>query len=159
MANIDLKQGGATAGLGMAATAAPGIVSVRVTGAQAAAAKGSALAAADIIYVADIPAGTVVSGATLNVITADTGTTLTFDLGDGTAADEWVDGADGTSTGYAAQGTNGIFDQRKFYSSADVLDLKIATASSASDDWEVEILFEMADYTGNPRAKSAKDVA
>ena len=35
MANIDLKQGGATAGLGMAATATPGIVSVRVTGAQA----------------------------------------------------------------------------------------------------------------------------
>ena len=159
MANINLKQGGSAAGLGMCATATPGIVSVRVTGAQAAAAKGSALAAADIIYVADIPAHTMVRGVTLAVKTADTGTTLTFDLGDAGSADEFVDGADGTTAGYYVQGTNGLFDVAKLYAAADVIDLTVKTIGSANDDWEVEILFEVADYTGNPRAKSAKDVA
>ena len=57
------------------------------------------------------------------------------------------------------QGTNGLFDVSKLYASADVIDLTVKTLSGANDDWEVEILFEMADYTGNPRAKSAKDVA
>ena len=48
MATIDLKQGDSTAGLQVCPTAQPGVVSIRVTGAQAAAAKGSALAAADV---------------------------------------------------------------------------------------------------------------
>lgn len=157
MATVDLKQGGSTAGLQMCPTAQPGVVSIRVRGADAAAAKGSALAAADIIEVMDIPAGVVVSNATINVRTADTGTTLTFDLGDTATADEWVDGADGTTAGYKAQGTNGVFSQSILYTSASVLELAIITATAANDDWEVEVLAELTDYTGNPRAQAAKD--
>ena len=157
MANIDMKRGGSVVGFSDTSQATPGVVSIKLTGADAVAAKGGALAANDIIYVCDIPAGARISGATLNVITADTGTTLTFDLGDGTAADEWVDGADGTTTGFAAEGTNGVFSQQKLYTSADVLDLKVATASSADDNWEVEVLFELVDYSGNPRAKTLKE--
>lgn len=157
MATIDLKQGGSAAGLEVRPTAQPGVVSVKVRAADAVAAKGSALAAADIIEIMDIPAGTAVGFATLNVVTADTGTTLTFDLGDTATADEFVDGADGTTTGYKAQGTNGVFSQKILYSSASTLELLVATATSANDDWEVDVLFEVTDYSGNPRARAAKD--
>jgi len=152
-----LKQGGTGAGLGNFNTKQPGVVSVRLRGADAADAKGSALAANDLIQVCTIPAGTTVGFATLNVLTADTGTTLTFDLGDGSTADEFVDGADGTTAGFAAQGTNGVFSQKILYTSADVLQLKVVTASSANDDWEVEVLFEVTDYNSKPRPQSAKD--
>ena len=157
MATVNMIQGGSVAGLAWTPSAQPGIVSVRLRGADAATTKGSALAASDVIQVLTIPAGTVLAGATLYVRTADTGTTLTMDLGDGTAADEWVDGVDATATGYAAQGTNGIFDQRKLYTSADTLKITIATLSSANDDWEVEVLAQFVDYSGNPRARAAKD--
>lgn len=157
MATIDLKQGGSTGIVNYCPTAQPGVVSIRITGADAAAAKGSALAATDVIEVMDLRVGCTEAYATINVRTADTGTTLTVDLGDGTAADEWVDGADFTSTGFKAQGTNGIFDQKKLVTSADVLKLTIATATAANDDWEAEILVELTDYTGNPRARAAKD--
>lgn len=158
MATINLIQGQNYAGLAVRPTAQPGVVSIRVTGAEAAAAKGSALAAADVINILNLPAGTTAAYGTVNVRKADSGTTLTVDLGDGTAADEWVDGADATTTGYKAQGTNGVFDQKKLYTAADTLFLTIATASAANDDWEIEVLIEITDYTGNPRARVAKDV-
>ena len=157
MATIDMKQGGSSAGLQVRPTAQPGVVSIKIRGADAATAKGSSLAAADVIQVLDLPAGITEAYATINVITADTGTTLTMDLGDATAADEWVDGADITTTGFKAQGTNGIFDQKKLVTSADVLKLTIATLSAANDDWELEVLVELTDMSGNPRARSAKD--
>lgn len=159
MADINLKQGGSAVGLGTAGTAQPGVVSVVLKGSDAAAAKGSALAANDIIFVADIPAKCTVGNAMVRVLSADTGTTLTFDLGDATAADEWVDGVDGTTAGDSSQGTNGVFDQVKYYASADVLDLKIASASAAADDWIVEVLYVLTDYSGNPRVRTAKDAS
>lgn len=157
MATINLKQGGSTAGLEVRPTAQPGVVSIRVRGADAATAKGSALAAADVIQVMDLPAGATLAFVTLNVRTADTGTTLTMDVGDATAADEWVDGADATATGFKAQGTNGIFFNKKLVTTADTLDITLVTLTAAGDDWEVEVLAEVTDYNGKPRARSAKD--
>ena len=50
-----------------------------------------------------------------------------------------------------------MFSQKILYTSADVLQLKVVTASSANDDWEVEVLFEVTDYNSKPRPQSAKD--
>ena len=152
-----LKAGDTTAGLGVSATAQPALVSVRIRAADAVTSKGSALAANDLIAVATIPANTSVGNATYNVLTADSGTTLTIDLGTTSVADEFVDGNDCTATGVAAAGTNGVFSQRILYTTADVLYLKVATASSASDDWEIEVFFEVCDYTSKPRGRAAKD--
>lgn len=157
MATVDEKQGGTAAGLYQRPTATPGVVSIIIRGADAAATKTSALAAADIIEAMTIPAGTSVGFVTMNVLTADTGTTLTFDLGTTATGDLYVDGADGTTTGLKAEGTNGTFDAKEIFTSASVLELLVATASSAADDWVVEILAEVTDYTGNPRPRSAKD--
>ena len=159
MADIDLKQGGNTAGLSIRPTAQPGIVSIRVTGKDAVAANGgNDLAANDTIQLMDLPAGTTVAYGTLNVRKADSGTTLTFDLGDATDADRWVDGADITTTGFKAQGTSGIFDQKILITSAASLQLTIATLTAAEDDWEMEALIEITDFTGNPRVAPAKDI-
>ena len=155
---INAKQGGSVAGFADSAGAPVKVQSIRVTKDQLTTAKGSALAANDVFYLMDIPAGTALSAVTCNVLTA-AGGTLTLDIGDGTAADEWVDGADATSTGYKAQGASGILSQTKVYAAADTLDLKIATESSSTGNWEVEVLFMYAEYIGSPRAKSAKDVA
>jgi len=156
---INLKQGGASAGLGVSPTAQPGIVSIKVTSAMCVAAKGSAIAAGDVFYLMDIPAGTVIGGVTMNQKVVATGTALTFDLGDSASADEFVDGADAKVLGFKAQGTNGLFDVRKLYTAATTMDLTIKTESSSASEWEAEVLFEYVSYQGNPRAKSAKDVA
>lgn len=119
--------------------------SVFVTGAAALAAKGSALAAADVIQFLDIPPKTVVLGALIDVITADTGTTATVDLGYGGNVDVFSDGVDiSGSTGMGALGTNGkVITSAALFTVADTLDLTLATYSGSNDDWviRVEVLF------------------
>ena len=120
---------------------------VQVTGAAAAAAKGSALAATDIIQAIDLPADTLVIGATAKMTTADTGTTLTFDIGTG-GGDTFVDGGDGTTAGYLAEGTNGKLSANgEVVAAADTLDITVATASSANDDWVMEVTAFVMDIT------------
>lgn len=155
MATIDMKQGGSAAGRGWSATSQPGVVSIRVRAADVVTAKGSALAASDVIQLMDLPANTRYGHATIEVITADSGTALTGNLGD-TDADAFIAAGDLTATGIVAEGT-GTFDLTKIAASADVLALTLVTVTSAGDDWEIDVLIEVADYTGNPRAIAAKD--
>jgi hypothetical protein len=156
MATIDMKKGGTAAGLSWTPTAQPGVVSIRLRAADAVTAKGGALAASDIIEVLTIPAGTSYGKATINVITADTGSALTCNLGDTAAAATYIAAGDLTATGIVAEGT-GAFDVTQIAAAATVLEVALVTVTSAGDDWEIDVLVEICDYTGNPRAKSAKD--
>ncbi len=123
-----------------------------VTGAEAAAEKGSALAAADVIQFMDIPANTVVHWARLYVLTGDTGTTLTMDLGYGSNVDVFTDGASAVTAAEAAWGalgTNGKMNgtTTNLFTAADTLDIVLATESASNDDWVVQVVVCMSDLS------------
>ncbi len=93
----------------------------------------------DIFQLIEIPAGTLVLFAGAEVEKAFTGS-CTLDM-DFAAGDDMIDGADITSTGFCAEGTNGqsndvttgaasLFTQ--FQSSTDTIDCKIAGAAPAT---------------------------
>jgi len=93
----------------------------------------------DIFQLIEIPAGTLVLFAGAEVEKAFTGS-CTLDM-DFAAGDDMIDGADITSTGYCAEGSNGqsndvttgaasLFTQ--FQSSTDTIDCKIAGAAPAT---------------------------
>ena len=93
----------------------------------------------DIFQLIEIPAGTLVLFAGAEVEKAFT-SSCTLDM-DFAAGDDMVDGADITSTGYCAEGSNGqsndvttgaasLFTQ--FQSSTDTIDCKIAGAAPAT---------------------------
>lgn len=110
-------------------------VSKTVSLATAATTRGSNLVATDVIEVLQIPAGTMVLGAGVEVVTGTTSvaSAATFDLGYGGSVDIYADGFSPMTTGYAAAGTNGavgVGNSRRF-SSADTLDLTLVTAPAA----------------------------
>ena len=93
----------------------------------------------DIFQLIEIPAGTLVLFAGAEVEKAFTGS-CTLDM-DFAAGDDMIDGADITSTGYCAEGSNGqsndvttgaasLFTQ--FQSATDTIDCKIAGAAPAT---------------------------
>ena len=93
----------------------------------------------DIFQLIEIPAGTLVLFAGAEVEKAFTGS-CTLDM-DFAAGDDMIDGADITSTGFCAEGSNGqsndvttgaasLFTQ--FQSSTDTIDCKIAGAAPAT---------------------------
>lgn len=128
----------------------PYIVWKTVTGAAARAAKGSALASADVIEFLNIPANTQVMWARMYVQTADTGTTATADLGYGGNVDVFSDGVDiSGSTGWGALGTNGKINgtTANLFTSADTLDIVLATYSGSNDDWVVQIAVQLCDLS------------
>lgn len=133
----------------------PYAITNRITGAAAKAANGDVgLAAADTVEAIAIPANTMLIEAWLNVITADTGTTLTFDLGQtGGDVDKWVDGADGTTAGLAAVT---VTASGTAFPTADNIDLLVATESAANDDWIVEVGALVLDATAVPVPDKAK---
>ena len=123
-----------------------------VTGAAAAAAKGSALAANDVIEFLDIPANTIVHWARLYVTTGDTGTTLTMDLGYGSNVDVFTDGASAVAAAegaWGALGTNGKINgtTSNLFTAADTLDIVLASESSSNDDWVVQVVACMSDLS------------
>ena len=105
----------------------------QVTAAAAVAAKGSALAATDVIQAIDIPVDSLIVGAAAKMSTADSGTTLTFDIGVG-GGDTFVDGGDGTTAGWLAEGTNGkLTANGRVVSTTDTVDITVASATAAGD--------------------------
>lgn len=98
MANVDVASGinGGYHQAGVANLKMPYVQSVTFDWATAVTAKGSALAAADVIQCMDIPAGTMVLGGSIKKVEAPTGTVsaATLDLGTGVDVDAWVDGFD-----------------------------------------------------------------
>lgn len=102
---------------------------------DAEASKGSALAAADVIQVIDVPAQSVILAAGIEVITAQSGSSvLTFDLGvTGGDVDNFVDGFDAVAAvagDYASQPV--AYAPVVIGNTADTLDVLIASLTTTN---------------------------
>ncbi len=102
-------------------------------------AAGNTIADGDVFQMLEIPAGTLVLNAGAEVMKAFTGScTLDMDFGGG---DDIIDGADITSTGYCAAGSNGQTNTvvgsaastyTQFIGTTDTIDCTIAGAAAAT---------------------------
>ena len=102
-------------------------------------AAGNSISDGDVFQMLEIPAGTLVLNAGAEVMSAFTGScTLDMDFGGG---DDIIDGADITSTGYCAAGSNGQTNTvvgsaastyTQFIGTADTIDCTIAGAAAAT---------------------------
>jgi hypothetical protein len=132
MATVTTLAAGATAG--RTAGSVPYLVDKVIDFAAAATAKGSALAAADVIECISVPANTCVLNAGFEVITVAGGESsdTTYDLGTGVDADVFVDGFDGDAAAAGAYAQNAAaFQPIVVGATADTIDLTIATATTA----------------------------
>lgn len=152
MATVDMTSGVNTLHPTRAGnTSLPYLVEVNLDIAEAATEKGSALAAADVIKVIDVPAGTLVLAAGIQVTTetTDTQTDVTVDLGiTGVDADAFVDGydLDAASAGaYASQPA--AYQPIVVGATADTIDLLIATATAAPTAGELRIWAVLQDIS------------
>ena len=102
-------------------------------------AAGNSISDGDVLQMLEIPAGTLVLNAGAEVMKAFTGScTLDMDFAGG---DDIIDGADITSTGYCAAGSNGQTNTvvgsaastyTQFIGTADTIDCTIAGAAAAT---------------------------
>ena len=140
MATISIAAG-ATAGRTVGSV--PYLVDVVVDFAAAAAKKGEALAAADVIECISVPTNTCILNAGLEVVTAAGGESndTTYDLGvTGIDADVFVDGFDGDAAAAGAYAQNAAaFQPVVIGATADTIDLLIATATTAPTSGKVRV--------------------
>jgi hypothetical protein len=131
----------------------PYLVEKTIDFAVAATAKGSALAAADVIEVIDVPAGTMVINAGLQVVTVATGESsdTTVDLGiTTTEPDNFIDGFDLDAAAAGAYAQNAAAFQPLIVGTADTIDLLIATATTAPTGGKVRVWALMCDIGAKP---------
>lgn len=155
MATITTLAGAASAG--RTAGAVPYLVDVTIDFAAAATAKGSALAAADVIEALSVPVDTVILNAGMEVITALGGESsdTTFDLGTGVDADNFVDGFDADAAAAGAYAQNAAaFQPVVVGSTADTIDITIATATTAPTSGEVRVWAVLMNVNGRPARAS-----
>lgn len=154
MATITTLAGAASAGRTVGAV--PYLVDVTVDFAAAATAKGSALAAADVIEALSVPANTLILNAGMEVITALGGESsdTTFDLGTGVDADNFVDGFDADAAAAGAYAQNAAAFQPIVAGTADTIDITIATATTAPTSGEVRVWAVLMDVDGRPARAS-----
>ena len=104
------------------------------------AAGATALTSGDVLEVIQLPAKTYVMAVGLDVTTAEGGT-LTIDIGDGSAADGYLDGVDAnTVASYAsalaltegAPNTVTGYSAGKYYAAADTIDVKTVNAADTA---------------------------
>lgn len=153
MATITTLAGAATAGRTVGSV--PYLVDVTIDFAAAATAKGSALAAADVIEALSVPVNTVILNAGLEVITVLGGESndTTFDLGTGVDADVFVDGFDADAAAAGAYAQNAAaFQPIVVGSTADTIDITIATATTAPTSGEVRVWAVLMNVDGRPAA-------
>jgi hypothetical protein len=132
MATVTTLAGGASAG--RTAGSVPYLVDKSIDFAAAATAKGSALAAADVIECISVPANTVILNAGIEITTLLAGESndTTFDLGTGVDADVFVDGFDADAAAAGAYAQNAAaFQPIVVGATADTIDITIATATTA----------------------------
>jgi hypothetical protein len=140
MATITTLAGGATAGRTVGSV--PYLVDKSINFATAATAKGSALAAADVIEAISVPVNTVILNAGLEVTTVLGGESndTTFDLGTGVDADVFVDGFDADAAAAGAYAQNAAaFQPLVVGATADTIDITIATATTAPTSGVVRV--------------------
>lgn len=140
MATVTTLAGGAQ--VGRTAAPAPIFTEVLIDFAAAATAKGSALAAADVIECISIPAESLVLNAGLEVVTAAGGESAdnAWDLGiTGVDADVFVDGFDGDAAAAGAYAQNAAAYQPVVVATADTIDLLIQAATTAPTSGVVRV--------------------
>jgi hypothetical protein len=155
MATVTTLAGSASAG--RTAGAVPYLVDVTIDFAAAATAKGSALAAADVIECINVPANTLILNAGLEVITVLGGESndTTFDLGvTTTEPDNFVDGFDADAAAAGAYAQNAAAYQPLVIGAADTIDLLIATATTAPTSGEVRVWAVLMNIDGRPARAS-----
>ncbi len=154
MATVTTLAGGATSG--RTAGSVPYLVDMTINFAAAASAKGSALAAADIIECINVPANTVVLTAGLEVVTAlagessDTRLLLGVTGGD---VDAFVASWDATAAAAGAYAPAAATVPVVF-GSADTIDLEIDAATTAPTGGVLRVWAVMMDIDGRIAAES-----
>lgn len=126
--------------------------------AAAVTAKGSALAAADVIEVLRLPAGTVILAAGAQKTAAMTGTStdLTFDIGTAVDPDQYVDGWDFDAAAVNSYATPLGVQLAQVLSASDTLDITIATMTGTLLTGKVLVWAVVADLTVEQRGVVAQ---
>jgi hypothetical protein len=133
------------------------LVDVTIDFAAAATAKGSALAAADVIECINVPANTLILNAGFEVITVLGGESndTALDLGvTGVDADVFVDGFDGDAAAAGAYAQNAAAFQPVVIATADTIDLLIQAATTAPTSGEVRVWAVLMNIDGRPARAS-----
>ncbi len=126
----------------------PYYVEQEINWATAATAKGSALAAADIIEAITVPAGTMVLNAGLQVVTVATGESadVALDLGvTGVDADNFVDGFDLDAAAAGAYAQNAAAFQPFVLGTQDTIDVLIQAATTAPTGGKIRVFAVLMD--------------
>lgn len=153
MATVTSLATAATAG--RTAGAVPYLVEMTMDFAAAATAKGSALAAADVIECISVPAETLVLNAGFEVVTAAGGESAdnAWDLGvTGVDADVFVDGFDGDAAAAGAYAQNAAAFQPVVIATADTIDLLIQAATTAPTSGVLRVWAVLMDISGRTLA-------
>lgn len=152
MATIDMSSGVANVPAAYPHRVGPVVVDMEVDFAAATTAKGSALAANDVIQTLDIPAGCYIIAAGMQVVEAMTGTStdLALDLGiTGGDVDNFVDGFDFDAAAvgdYAAAATPDA--GWELVTTADTLDILIAAQTGTFTGGKVRVFAVLMDVSG-----------
>ena len=151
MATVDVSSGiNAATHPSHAIRSMPYVVEATLNFATATTTKGSALAAADVLEVLDIPAETLILNAGYEVTATITGD-VTLDVGvTGVDADNFIDGATlaaATAVGTYAQNA-AAFQPIVIGASADTLDVLIATSTTAISVGTIRVWAVLVDLNG-----------
>lgn len=153
MATVTTLAGGKVDGF--TAGRMPYFKEVLIDFAAAATAKGSALAAADVIEAISVPANTIILNAGLEVITVAGGESndTTVDLGvTTTEPDIFIDGFDLDAAAAGAYAQNAAAFQPLVIGTADTIDLLIATATTAPTSGVVRVFAILMDVDARKTA-------
>jgi hypothetical protein len=151
MATVDVSSGiNAATHPSRAVRSMPYVVETTLNFATATTTKGSALGAADVLEVLDIPAETLILNAGYEVTAAITGD-VTLDVGvTGIDADNFIDGATlaaATAVGTYAQNA-AAFQPIVIGATADTLDVLIATSTTAVSAGTIRVWAVLVDLNG-----------
>ncbi|QIG73094.1 hypothetical protein EVB99_103 [Rhizobium phage RHph_N3_19] len=126
--------------------------------AAAATAKGSALAAADVIEALRLPAGTFIVNAGAQKTAAMTGTStdLTFDIGTAVDADQYVDGWDFDAAAVGSYATPLGVQLGQTLAASDTIDITIATQTGTLTGGKVLVWALVVDLTTEGRGVIAQ---
>jgi hypothetical protein len=153
MATVTTLAGGKVDGF--TAGRMPYFKEVLIDFAAAATAKGSALAAADVIEAISVPANTIILNAGLEVVTVAGGESsdTTVDLGvTTTEPDIFIDGFDLDAAAAGAYAQNAAAFQPLVIGTADTIDLLIATATTAPTSGVVRVFAILMDIDARKTA-------
>lgn len=150
MATYDRTTGQGTAGH-PSRQRSPYVVERTVSIAQVVSDAGANLSNGDILQMIDVPAETVVIYAGAEVLTAITGTTVTFDVGllSGGALDVFIDGASTTAGVKAlAQPVAGAAEHQALNVTADTLDITLVSGANDISAGVIRVWAILCDVSG-----------